>query len=320
MGRGASWLTLCICLALTCLTLLPAGEGGTVGIEDRFLVGCGGGSCHGIATPALQFELEGVPAEYEADEVYTLNLSITGGPAVANAASRGQGGFDLFVTQGEFQLMGPDSGNLRLGRSDRELSHTANETTRRYWNFRWMAPESGSGDVEFQLAVLAGDANGDKAGDQWETQRIICEGSNFSWRAWALKGLGIAVVVAVLLYLRSMLKEADRAQREKLAREAEAGAEGEAGADGAEDGSTDIQDPLAPMPIDIGRDLGLAGKEAPSQKEPDDKTDDKTDVGSETEPEADEDEEQGTPSGPSEEQDEPEEPDTESTASPGKEG
>lgn len=270
-------------MLLVGLVQLPAGEGGTAGFEDNFLVGCGGGNCHGLSTSALQFELEGVPGEYEAERVYTLNLSIQGGPVVTNGSSLGQGGFNLYVTGGQFQLMGPDSGNLRLGRSDRELSHTANESDRRYWNFRWLAPESGSGDVEFQLAVLAGDANGDGEGDQWETQRIICKGSDFSWRQWVTKGLGIALVAGVLLYARSRLKEADRAQRERMRAEAEAEAENEGSNDGSDgtDGTdgehgTDrrLKDPLAPPPIDIDADIGIDPDEGMGDPEPDPTFDD----------------------------------------------
>lgn len=272
MTRRASLLAFGCCLLILGLVQLPVGEGRTAGHEDHFLVGCGGGECHGPATSTLVFKLEGVPGEYKAEQVYTLNLSISGGPVVANASSLGQGGFDLYVTQGQFQLIGPDAGSLRLGRSDRELSNTANVSERRSWTFRWMAPEAGSGKVEFQLAVLAGDAQGDEGGDQWETLRLISEGSNFSWRKWIQKGLGIALVAAVLLYARSKMKEADRLQREKQAREAKE-KEGVGEGDYAKEDPTEtLMDPLAPMPFDGNRVAGRREKDTGHDTVPDPET------------------------------------------------
>ncbi len=211
--RALPAIILFILIVLVSLVNLPAGKGRLGGLDDHFLAGCGGTNCHNDSTPGLDLTLVGIPVEYEVKKVYTLRLTINSGPIVDNSSARGQGGFDLYVTGGHFQLLIPDSGDLRLGQSDRELSHTANDTKTRFWTFRWMAPEVGEGNVEFQLAVLAGNTDETHSGDQWTTLRIVSEGSHFNLRNWILKGLGLSVVVMILLYARHKLKEADRAQR-----------------------------------------------------------------------------------------------------------
>lgn len=240
------------------LALAPPTESLRSGWEapDRFIVGCGDAtSCHGGQTSGLEVALQGLPASYNPQQTYALNLSISGGPEPYNKSTQGLGGFDLFVSIGHF--VKPANSTLRLSLSSREISHAANDTDQRYWQFDWVAPEAGSGNAAFRLAVLAGNGDNKAEGDQWTTLFLASEGSQVSTRDWARTGVVVFLFAGLLLYVRHKLRKADLAQREaEVEEEADAETEEEAGAEAgatAEDSSegspAPSEVPLAPTSL-----------------------------------------------------------------------
>jgi len=80
-----------------------------------------------------------------------------GGPHIS-----GDGGFNLVASAGSWSNLGTDV-QLASG----ELTHSSDAS--RSWSADWTAPTSGTGDVDFDLAVLYANGNSQNTGDSWGT-------------------------------------------------------------------------------------------------------------------------------------------------------
>ena len=85
----------------------------------------------------------------------------------------GSGGFNLKSTaSGSSTSMGSWSNlGTNVQQSGNELTHSSD--TSRSWGADWTAPATGSGTVQFSLAVLFGNGNGQNSGDSWGTNTCL---------------------------------------------------------------------------------------------------------------------------------------------------
>jgi len=128
------------------------------GIFGRAQEGC---TCHATLPSAnVTALLEGVPANYEPGQVYTLSINVSGGPAPA--AGRAQGGFGLKVTAGSVQAA--DARELASGV---EATHTVEGNKARGWSVFWTAPEASAGRVTFWLSTNAVNGDNTTKKDEW---------------------------------------------------------------------------------------------------------------------------------------------------------
>ena len=133
---------------------------GISGVKDS---GC---NCHGaVVSPDVAGSISGLPDQYNYSEEYEIVVSFTGGPA--NAANSNQGGFNLWVSDGE--LVPSDATVQAYGVN--EVSHTEAGNDQTSWTLTWTAPSSDK-NVEFVLHVnsVNGNAdgnNGGSSGDMW---------------------------------------------------------------------------------------------------------------------------------------------------------
>ena len=114
-------------------------------------------SCHGSAnsgvTPTHNF-----PSTYNPGQSYTINIGVNGGVGGLNSG----GGFSLTVSKGTLSNPGADAKIV-------QGSATHSNSNSRSWTVSWTAPQSGSGQVNVQLAVNTVDGTGGTSGDAWNT-------------------------------------------------------------------------------------------------------------------------------------------------------
>ena len=113
-----------------------------------------GCSCHGSSSSSVTPIYSGFPTEYTPGQNYLVTIEM--GQSASN------GGFSFTVDQGSLSNPGP---NTKV--SGLISTHTNNGGTS--WNFEWMAPSSGSGQVSLQVAVMQANGNGQNSGDSWNT-------------------------------------------------------------------------------------------------------------------------------------------------------
>ncbi len=116
-----------------------------------------GCSCHG-ASASISPSLTGLPwgaGGYTPGATYSLYWD--GGPHV-----QGDGGFNLDASSGTWSNLGT---HVKL--QNGELTHTIDLS--RSWTADWTAPVAGTGSVDFDLAVLYANGNGQTSGDSWGT-------------------------------------------------------------------------------------------------------------------------------------------------------
>jgi len=87
----------------------------------------------------------------------TYSLQWDGGPHVS-----GDGGFNLEASAGSWTNLGS-----QVQLSSGELTHSSDAL--RSWSADWIAPVAGTGDIDFTLAVLYANGNGQNSGDTWGT-------------------------------------------------------------------------------------------------------------------------------------------------------
>ncbi len=97
--------------------------------------------------------------EIVAGSTYTLEISLTGGPAVAGSNS---GGFLLDVNNGE--IVSADDNTLVNGAGD-EATHSADGNDHRTWLINWTADSTD--DAQFNLRTNSVNGDGGSTGDQW---------------------------------------------------------------------------------------------------------------------------------------------------------
>ncbi len=128
-----------------------ANSGGKTG---QSTAGC---TCHSNTSP-ISPSLSGLPwgaGGYTPGSTYSLVWD--GGPHIS-----GDGGFNLAASAGSWSSLGTDV-QLASG----ELTHSSDAS--RSWSADWTAPTSGTGDVDFDLAVLYANGNSMNSGDSWGT-------------------------------------------------------------------------------------------------------------------------------------------------------
>ncbi|MCH2441752.1 MAG: hypothetical protein MK169_04835 [Candidatus Thalassarchaeum sp.] len=126
----------------------------STGKTGQSTAGC---TCHGSAS-SLSPSLSGLPwgaGGYTPGATYSLNWD--GGPHIS-----GDGGFNLDASAGSWSNLGPQV-QLQNG----ELTHSSDSL--RSWSADWTAPATGTGNVDFNLAVLYANGNDANTGDDWGT-------------------------------------------------------------------------------------------------------------------------------------------------------
>lgn len=148
MGRRTAILAIVLLLMLGPLGNVVAKDDGMWNRSN----GCG---CHGGTGVTAQ--LTGLPNAYIAATTYSLTVAMSGTPNT--------GGFNLEVNRGA--LSNPDV-NAQVSSNGFQATHGyAPGTTS--WTMDWTAPPSGSGNVQFNLAVLSANGNGGTSGDTYGT-------------------------------------------------------------------------------------------------------------------------------------------------------
>ncbi len=145
-------------LAIVLLTMLIsssqvaiANSNGKTGASTS---GC---TCHGTSS-TISPSLSGLPwgaGGYTAGATYSLNWD--GGPHIP-----GDGGFNLDASAGSWSNLGS-----QVQLVNGELTHSSDSL--RSWSADWTAPAAGTGNVDFNLAVLYANGNGANSGDDWGT-------------------------------------------------------------------------------------------------------------------------------------------------------
>jgi len=126
----------------------------STGKTGQSTAGC---TCHSNSSP-ISPSLSGLPwgaGGYTPGSTYSLVWD--GGPHIS-----GDGGFNLVASAGSWSSLGTDV-QLASG----ELTHSSDAS--RSWSADWTAPTSGTGDVDFDLAVLYANGNSQNSGDSWGT-------------------------------------------------------------------------------------------------------------------------------------------------------
>ena len=116
-----------------------------------------GCTCHGSSS-TISPNLSGLPwgaGGYTAGATYSLNWD--GGPHIP-----GDGGFNLDASAGTWSNLGS-----QVQLVNGELTHSSDSL--RSWSADWTAPAAGTGNVDFNLAVLYANGNGANSGDDWGT-------------------------------------------------------------------------------------------------------------------------------------------------------
>ncbi|MBT3771404.1 MAG: hypothetical protein HOE92_07540 [Euryarchaeota archaeon] len=146
-------------LSLLLFTPLTSGYSGGNGLSAD---GSGGDgcTCHGVVSdssviPAIT--LVGGAQEIVAGSTYTLEISLTGGPAVGGSNS---GGFLLDVNSGE--IASADDNTLVNGAGD-EATHSTSGNDQRTWQINWTADSTD--DAQFNLRVNSVNGDGQMTDD-----------------------------------------------------------------------------------------------------------------------------------------------------------
>ena len=141
-------------LAIVFLFML-APLGNVVAKDDGMFNKSNGCGCHGGTGVTAQ--LSGLPSAYVATTTYSLTVAMSGTPNT--------GGFNLEVNRGA--LSNPDV-NSQVSSNGFQATHGFSPGTTS-WTMDWTAPTTGSGNVQFDLAVLAANGNGGTSGDNYGT-------------------------------------------------------------------------------------------------------------------------------------------------------
>jgi len=137
------WALLMVLVLLASSTLAVGNPNGKFNASN----GC---NCHGGSQTTVP-TLTGLPADYLPGDTYTLTVSMT--------VTKIRGGFNLQVSDGQLAPAGP---GVQVSSNGFQATHTT--PTFSTWDVNWTAPPEGTGTVQFQLAVLAGNG-GSTSGD-----------------------------------------------------------------------------------------------------------------------------------------------------------
>jgi hypothetical protein len=152
MERSRRFAVLLVLLFLVSLSQSAYSE--STGMTGKSVTGC---TCHSNSA-SLSPSMQGLPfgaGGYTPGATYSLSWD--GGPHTS-----GDGGFNLDVSSGSWTNLGAYVQLL-----NGELTHSSDAA--RSWSVDWIAPAAGTGDVDFSLAVLYANGNGQNSGDSWGT-------------------------------------------------------------------------------------------------------------------------------------------------------
>ena len=142
---------------LLCVLLLffSLSTGSVIARNDGMFNQTNNCNCHnsGSVTPSIS----GLPSAYTAGDTYALTIGMSGTPAT--------GGFNLKVSKG---VLSTSDSHAQISSNSFQATHTYSPGTTS-WSIDWKAPATGSGNVQFNLAVLAGNNNGNDNGDMYAT-------------------------------------------------------------------------------------------------------------------------------------------------------
>ena len=151
----------------TLLLLVPAIQGYSGGVYNQ-ASGCG---CHsGSTAPAATVSISGLPTSYDANNLYQVTVSVSGGVAGSS------GGFSLEVDKGTlstgFGIMA-----VKVNSQGNSATHTITGSSYRSWSFEWTSPPAGGGTDNFEVAAMTTNGNGNNNGDRWVTAELEVRGS-----------------------------------------------------------------------------------------------------------------------------------------------
>jgi len=184
-------------IAIPSFVALPTGIGG-----DSVNNGC---TCHNSESSSdVIVTVEGLPETFAGGQIYTLNISIDGGPEISGENA---GGFFISTQLGEFQSID----NLTQILDNGEAGHTAEGNDQRNWTLQWIAPTDDTKSIEFIAYgnAVDGDGHADNE-DLWGSTTLTTNGQNYvggpsfslDGIAWYLiVGLILAIVLTVALIL-----------------------------------------------------------------------------------------------------------------------
>jgi hypothetical protein len=184
--------------------LVPLGSlSASVGAVGKTREGC---SCHNM-TEALSVEalLDGLPGSYVPGEVYDLEVSFAGGPAVVGGPTTG---FDLHASAGE--LIAPSgTDQVRIDPASGEATHSMEGTNASTWGLKWRAPGEETGQVTLTLIVLVGNGDGAQAPDDawgrevWTVEEGGKGGIRQAPAFWTVVGVAAVIAIIGLVYVAS---------------------------------------------------------------------------------------------------------------------
>ncbi len=136
---------------------------GTTDITDVAKEGC---ICHAAAAAnSVQIVLDDVPYSWVTGQTYELRLQLIGGPDAKIGSTTG--GFSMRVSAGSLA----ESDETQNWEGDiQTLTHNADgaRTDDRMWEISWIAPENGTGNVDFWITGNSVDGDGLNTGeDSW---------------------------------------------------------------------------------------------------------------------------------------------------------
>ena len=184
--RGRATLLLGVLLvALMTAPQFTAAPGGIGAAGDQ---GC---TCHGGASPDTTVLVDGLPATYNASEVYTFTVTVQNDVMEINDVDwNGRaGGYRILASHGEVSAV-PESLSQTM---DGGLTHTAEANAVRSWTFEWTAPAADDLNVEMTIYGNAVNGGNGAGGDHWNVATESIAGIN----AGALAPSASAVVIFV---------------------------------------------------------------------------------------------------------------------------
>lgn len=121
------------------------------------------GGCHGPKTPENSSMLStSIPESgYVPGEEYDITVS-------ASKAGINRYGFEIVAENGSGDAQGSFVDNDNVNATNNRATHKFQSITgngSNSWTITWVAPQAGSGDVSFYVAVLAANGNGTTSGD-----------------------------------------------------------------------------------------------------------------------------------------------------------
>ncbi len=170
-SKAISVIILIICMSIsTSVLALPTGINGDQssagGPSDVSRDGC---SCHGAEqTTSVVVIMGDMPLRYQPGESYDISIELVGGPDINSASNTG--GFALKFSKGTLTGASGYENLVQNWEDDNALlTHTSAGATvdDRIWVFTWVAPEVGSGPVDYWIAANSVNGADGPAGDQW---------------------------------------------------------------------------------------------------------------------------------------------------------